>query len=52
MLYKYGKCARIFFFGGGRVGGVFIVKYSVLVFYMLWAFSVKRLFHSRLLDIR
>ena len=44
MLYKYGKRTRDFF-------GRFYYCFS-LVFYILGAFLIKQLFHSRLLDMR
>ena len=44
MLYKYGKRPRDFF-------GHFYCYFS-LVFYILGAFLIKQLFHSRLLDMR
>ena len=44
MLYKYGKRTRDFF-------GRFYVIFS-LAFYILGAFLIKQLFHSRLLDMR
>jgi len=52
MIYKYGKGMRdfsflffffFFFWGGG---------YFSLVFYILGAFLIKQLFHSRLLEMR
>jgi len=45
LLYKYGKRTRDF------LGGVFIFVFG-LVCYILGAFLIKQLFHSRLLDIR
>ena len=44
MIYKNGERMRDFF-------GVFI-SYRGLVFYILGAFLIKQLFHSRLLDMR
>ena len=44
MLYKNGKQTRDFW-------GVFILVSSNF-FYFLWAFLIKQLFHSRLLDMR
>ena len=44
MLYKYGKRTRDFL-------GRFYCYFS-LVFYILRAFLIKQLFHSRLLDMR
>ena len=44
MLYKYGKQTRVFL-------GRFYSWFS-LFFYILGAFLIKQLFHSRLLDMR
>ena len=44
MIYKHGKHMRDFF-------GPFYF-YCGLVFYILGAFLIKQLFHSRLLDMR
>ena len=44
MLYKYGERTRDFL-------GRFYCYFS-LVFYILGAFLIKQLFHSRLLDMR
>ena len=44
MIYKNGKRMREFL-------GLFI-SYCSLVFYILGAFLIKQLFHSRLLDMR
>ena len=44
MLYKYGK--RTYDFGGHSY------LYFSLVFYILVAFLIKQLFHSRLLDMK
>ena len=44
MLYKFGKRMRDFLRR--------FYFYFTLVFYVLGAFSIKQLFHSRLLDMR
>ena len=45
MIYKNGERMRDFF-------GLFVCFFYSLVFYILGAFLIKQLFHSRLLDMR
>ena len=48
MLHKYGKCTQNFYF----ILFHFVLFCFSLVFYILRAFSIKQLFHSRSLDLR
>ena len=52
MLSKYGNCTRLLKSFKKGINRLFFQIKSGRILDILWAFAIKQLFHSRLLDMR